>query len=530
MCKITFRGWIANAAARFRGPRGSVTKQAQQADCSRQTVYDHAQKVESAVETEHGGGPTHEELTRELAAVRRENTQLWDWLIQTIELPPAKQQMFAAKGMGMGLSHSQVHDLLAFLLGAMTCPSRSTIHRWVQAAGKAAGAVLKRLDRGCRVLVLVGCLDEIFFHRRPVLVGIEPQSMVWFLGKKAANHKGSTWFGELQPWTLLRYVTSDAGSGLQSGIAQMQQHQRETNQVPLEKGLDVFHTKQEAHRVLSILWKRVERLWERAEKASRALNRAQWQGRSVCGWTHPVSKAWKKATLAFQLYEKREAAWKRVEPALDVFRPDGQLNDRAWAQEQVAWALPRLPGWEWSKVRGLLKSAESFTFLDRLHDQLGQLSVPAAVRDALVRLWWLRRQRPRKSRETANSSREHVLYLLQMVLCQKLDPNWRESYRLVATVLSQTVRASSAVECMNSVLRMHQSRHRTVTQGMVDLKRLYWNCRVFRGGKRKGLCPYEHLGLKLPSYDFCILLEAEMATAFTEAKAVARAKTVAVAA
>jgi hypothetical protein len=530
MCKITFRGWIANAAARLSGSRGSVTKQAQQADCSRQTVYEHAQKVEAAVETEHGGGPTHEELSREIAAVRRENTQLWDCLYQTIELPPAKQQMFAAKGMGMGLSHTQVHDLLAFLLGAMACPSRSTIHRWVQAAGKAAGAVLKRLDRGCRVLVLVGCLDEIFFHRRPVLVGIDPQSMVWFLGKRAANHKGSTWFGELQPWTSLRYVTCDAGMGLQSGIAQMQQHQRQTDQVPLEKGLDVFHTKKEAHRVLSILWSRVERLWERAEKASRALKRAQWQGRSVCGLTHPVSKAWKKATLAFQLYEKREAAWKRVEPALDVFRPDGQLNDRAWAQEQVARALPRLPGSEWSKVRGLLTSVESFTFLDRLHDQLGQLSLPDAVRDALVRLWWLRRQRPRKSSKSALVSCEHLLYLLQMALCQKLDPNWRESYRLVATVLSQTVRASSAVECMNSVLRMHQSRHRTVTQGMLDLKRLYWNCRVFRGGKRKGSCPYQLLGLKLPTYDFCNLLEEEMATAFTEAKAVAKAKTMAVAA
>jgi hypothetical protein len=87
----------------------------------------------------------------------------------------------------------------------------------------------------------------------------------------------------------------------------------------------------------------------------------------------------------------------------------------------------------------------------------------------------------------------HHLALVQQVLCQKLDPNWRESYRRVAAVLSQTVRASSAVECMNSVLRMHQSRHRTMKQGMLDLKRLYWNCRVFRGGKRKGLCPYEHL-------------------------------------
>ncbi len=117
-----------------------------------------------------------------------------------------------------------------------------------------------------------------------------------------------------------------------------------------------------------------------------------------------------------------------------------------------------------------------------------------------------------------------------MLLCRGLDSNWRESYRLVATVLSQTLRASSAVECMNSVLRMHQSRHRTVTQGMLDLKRLYWNSRVFRGGKRKGLCPYEHLGLKLPSYDFCTLLEAEMSTAVTEAKAVAKAKIAAIAA
>ena len=78
----------------------------------------------------------------------------------------------------------------------------------------------------------------------------------------------------------------------------------------------------------------------------------------------------------------------------------------------------------------------------KMHGQMGQLSVPEAMRDALVRLWWLRRQRPRKSSKLAIASCEHVLYLMQMLLCQHLDPNWRESYRLVATVLSQTVRAS----------------------------------------------------------------------------------------
>ncbi|MBU0479355.1 hypothetical protein KKC91_12440 [bacterium] len=74
-------------------------------------------------------------------------------------------------------------------------------------------------------------------------------------------------------------------------------------------------------------------------------------------------------------------------------------------------------------------------------------------------------------------------------------------------MLRQTVRASSAVECMNSVLRMHQGRHRTVTQPMLDLKRLYWNCRPFRSGKRRTRCPYEHLGLPLPTTDWWALLQ-----------------------
>ena len=166
--------------------------------------------------------------------------------------------------------------------------------------------VLKRLDGSCRALVLVGCLDEIFFHRRPVLVGVEPRSMVWFLGKKAANRQGSTWFEELQPWTSLDYVISDAGVGLQAGIAQMQQHRRETEQVPLEKGLDVFHTKQEAQRVLRSLWNRVERLWEQAEAATRAVEKAQRQGRDSRGLTTAARGAWKKASIAFTNTRRRK--------------------------------------------------------------------------------------------------------------------------------------------------------------------------------------------------------------------------------
>ena len=464
------------------------------------------------------------QLIRENQALRCENAQLWEWVDRAVEFTPAKQQKFSATASAMGLSLTQVQVLLTLILGPWEAPSRSTIGRWVQAAGEAAGRVLKRLDALCKDLVLVGCLDEIFFHGRPVLVGVEPASMVWFLGKKVGVLRGSVWAEQLQAWDALQHVIADAGVPLQAGIAQAQEQRRQQGQDPLASTLDVFHTKHEAQQALTIDWNQVERDWEAFEKAEDQLRRARRAGIHSGPAAGTASRAWVKVVQSFAHYEAIEAAWKHAEVALAVFRPDGQLNDRAWAQAQVAPALPVLVGRAWGRVGNHLRAPESFTFLDRMHGALALIPVPQELRDALVRLWWLRRQRPRKSVEGSVTGAGHVAHLVQQEICQKLDPNWREWYRQVAAVLRGTVRASSAVECMNSVLRMHQSRHRTLTPGLLDLKRLYWNSRAFRGGKRKGKCPYEHLGLKLASYDFWRLLQDEYSTALEDAKAQAKAK------
>jgi hypothetical protein len=58
MLKIPFPTWIANAAAGLTGIYGDVTRQADVADCSRQTIYDHTRKVQAAVEDAYDGGPT----------------------------------------------------------------------------------------------------------------------------------------------------------------------------------------------------------------------------------------------------------------------------------------------------------------------------------------------------------------------------------------------------------------------------------------------------------------------------------------
>jgi hypothetical protein len=93
-----------------------------------------------------------------------------------------------------------------------------------------------------------------------------------------------------------------------------------------------------------------------------------------------------------------------------------------------------------------------------------------------------------------------------MQVCAGLGADWAEAYRRVSRVLRSTVRASSAVECRNSVIRMHPARHRSLRQPLLDLKRLYWNCREFDEGKRRGRCPYAHRGLVLQQQVFHALV------------------------
>jgi hypothetical protein len=509
MLTIPLPTWIANAAAALTGAYGAITRQAEAADCSRQTIYDHARKVQVAVADAQDGGPTRAELIAQNQQHRHENAQLWDWLAETIEFPPSKQREFSVTAAAVGLSLDQIGILLAILLGKAACPGRSTLHRIIQDAGRAAGTVLKRLDAACRRLVIIACLDEIYASGRPILMGVEPASLTWFVGLKAEDCRGATWAKALRPWTALEATVADAGTGLQSGLEQLNGARQAEGRPRLDNSLDVFHTVRAAKSVLGRSWQRCEGAWEVAEAAEARDRRLGCGGRGPAGVTR---LRWKQVGRAFARYERAESAWARVHEALGVFTADGRLNDRATAAAAIAGALPGLADPSWSKVRNLATQPGAVGFLDRLHAALAVAEPDAERRDAMARLWWLRRRRPRRGATTAGGA-EHVAHLVHMAWCQKRWPTWQASYLRVAAVLRGTVRASSAVEGVNSVVRMHQSRHRTLNQGLIDLKRLYWNCHRFRSGRRRGRSPYELLGLKLPGDAFWGLLRRRMAAA-----------------
>jgi hypothetical protein len=321
--------------------------------------------------------------------------------------------------------------------------------------------------------------------------------------ENVADRKAPTWEKQLARFDRLEFAVSDAAKGIAKAVSDLARARRDDPNAPaLEHGLDLFHTTREAKRVLTRHWRRVEAAWEKAEAADLEVARSRQQGIDARGVARSARSAWSRATALFEQAERLEGAWGRAHAALDLFRADGRLNDRGQARAEIAEALKGLAGPDWSKVRNFLNDARGLNFLDRMHRRLELAEPEAGRREAMAWRWWLRHRRVRCSGP--------LIRLVRAVGREcELDGPERASYDRVSAVLLDTFRASSAVECMNSVLRMQQSRHKVMTQPMLDLKRLYWNCHQFRSGPRKKACPYQVLGLELPTNDFWTLLQTD---------------------
>jgi hypothetical protein len=331
---------------------------------------------------------------------------------------------------------------------------------------------------------------------------VEPESLCWLTGRMVAARDGATWAQEFARFPALTAVIRDDGTGLGRGLKLERARRRAAHQGDLDDGLDVFHTFREGGRALRTTWGAATRALERADAAQQALDRRGRQGRSRTGHATQTNRLWRRAETLWDQAAAAESAWKQARSAFEFFTPEGRLNDRHRAQAIVRAALPHLSGPAWAKTRRLLGRPESFTFLDQTHRRLAGLSLAPEVLSALLDLEGSRRQPWRLSGTTPESAATRAWALVRTVQLAKTRPDWQAQAQRVHQVLRGVWRASSLVECVTSVARMQQSRHRKMTQGLLDLKRLYWNLRRFRTGRRKDQTPYDLLGLKLPELSF----------------------------
>jgi hypothetical protein len=331
---------------------------------------------------------------------------------------------------------------------------------------------------------------------------VEPASLCWLTGRMVKARDGITWAEEFARYPALKAVVRDDGSGLGKGLKLERARRRAAGQSDIDETLDIFHTLREGGRALRTTWGRATRALEAADVGQRALDRLGRQGTSLTGRVAPRNRLWWRAEQLWDQAAAAETAWKQVRSAFEFFTPEGRLNDRKQAAAVVAAALPHLSGSAWAKTRRLLLRRESFTFLDQAQARLTDLGLDPDVLSASLDLEGLRRQPWRLSVTARGSAATRAWMLARTVQLAKTDRDGQTQAPRVGQVLRGVWRASSLVECVNSVARMQQARHRKMTQGLLDLKRLYWNLRRFRIGRRKDQTPYGLLGLELPDLSF----------------------------
>jgi hypothetical protein len=496
---------LASAAVVFYGRQGDVTRHAAWRGVPRQTLYREADGVLRALDPH----PHQEELAglrHQVADLTSQCAQLQCRLAIAVVVDRDKQAEFAATGQARGVSLTAIYVLLRVLLGTAT-PSPAKLGRFSHAAGRRAGSLLAVLDPHSRGRARQVAADEIFSGRRPILMTIEQESMCWLGGRLADNCNGETWAEEFRGLTVAEQVTMDGGQGLRKGAALVSAERQQAGGAPLHDQRDHFHIVHRARRARRGARYQAIQTLQRAEKLQASYERdgkigvprSPMQGRLL-------NQAWVQAEQAMDRWTAQEKADRRLQLALPLVTPDGELNTRARAEAEVQAVLVGQTGDDWARARRLLTPA-AFTFLDRVHEQLAALPVPEEFRQAAVQAETLRRRPEALRGDSQAAAVARGLLLVASVILSLGQETGTRALALVRGVLDRACRSSSLVEGVNSVVRMHQRRQKRLTQGLLDIQRLYWNMHAFRAGKRKGSSPYGRLGLVLPEGGWWALIK-----------------------
>lgn len=486
---------IASAFVVFYGHYGDVSHQAVERGVSRQRLYREAVWVRARIEQsrwQQKNARLHQQV-RDLA---EQNRQLRHRMSQVVVLDQDKQAEFACVGQAVGVSLSNLKTLLEVLMPGGG-PSVATLGRWTQEAAQKSASLLEVLDEWTRPCVQQVMADEIYVNR-PALMMVEPESLAWVTGRLTEQVDGETWADEFERLPHLTQVTRDAGSGLAKGVGELNCRRRQRGEPAVADQLDHFHTLREGGRGVGRAQRAAKRAWKALEKVEADQAQQQRHGQPLIGCNNRLRARWPQAAKALEVWEERDQAWQKTKEALRLFTPEGQLNTRARAEAILAETLPHLPDETFGTSKRLLQQPQTLTYLDEIQRKLQALPVPVEIRQAAVRQEGLRRRPEALQGENSQAAALRGVWLLCAVILTKAGDLGTQAVKAVRAILRNSWRASSLVECVNSVLRMQQARHRKMSQGLIDLKRLYWNCHRFRTGRRRGHSPYEWLGVPWP--------------------------------
>lgn len=484
---------IASAYVVIFGGYGEVSRHAQERGVCRQLVYREAHWLQEFLQEKQ---QQVDGLQQRLKDLERRVAILQERLAVAVVVDEEMQGQLATVAQANGTSLPCVWELLEVLIPGKQL-SVATLGRRAKAAGEKSAALLSILDEQARQRVRDVAADELYVNA-PVRMVVEQESLCWLSGRLSDHVDGEGWAEEFRQLPKLEQVARDGGKGLQKGVEMVNAERQEHGQAAVVDKGDHFHAFRGGSVGLRKAQARASKALAEAEKMQQHLQECQRQGQSQTGPSVRARAAWKRAEEAMDEWCALERLWQQTQQAMRLLTPEGKLNTRSHAEAVLAETLPQLPDSDFAKTKRQLQKPEMLNYLDHVQQPIAALPFAEEVKQAAVQQECLRRQPEALRGESSEAAARRGVLLLSAVLLGQAGEAGQQAVSAVRDILRRAYRASSLVECVNSAVRMHQSRHRKMTQSLLDLKRLYWNCHTFRTGRRRGTSPYQRLGVPWP--------------------------------
>lgn len=507
-------------AQRFYDPErswGTITRMAEECDLSRQSIYDIAGRARSLFDPRPPGPtpcvgqllPCHNEVWTGFQGGISQDPAVHDphRLILTALFPGG----VPLRPMQELLEEAQKHR-----------PGLGTLWNIVDQEGAKALHILSQVDyAGMTQDAILVSMDETFFDGRPFLLVVEPISLAicGFYVPPDGDRSSDTW----EP--LLFCLQQDQHLSFYGSVGDAARPYPKSIQTVLEQARrfqeDIFHTRRE----LETLRRKLENSAYRAFTAEYRARR-QWEKESTPEAQEALRQAQAESLRRATLHDTFEELCRWVADATEMIDlRSGEVRDREtnlWLLNEAIAQMSTLDHPEVVKMARRLKNHQDrlLTYLDwleerlapllaSLHDYLDDPELEKAVLRAVAREWRLKHELESLGRRAFRQAHQQAEQEANLWIegDEFLMP-WRER---VLGVLEWVQRASSAVECINSILKPLLARKKHFASAetayrFLALFVLWHNLRVFREGKRKGRSPFEILGIDLGEKDWRTLL------------------------
>lgn len=514
---LTDRLEIASEYLRQGGFYGVVTDLAHAYNTNRQRVYDILGRVLEAFHPKPPGSAPNPgdaiekrnaELEAENAGLRARVQELEAKQENSVEVTRHRVRDLSLTLSVLPVSYRDIRDVVGLAYGEKYAPSEATLCGMVQHYGVIAGLIL--LDGEVTSKFSSACIDEIFFHQTPILTVVDPDSMSVGACERSQDRTGESWHAVLSHFPNLDYIISDQAKGIARGIhltagaPGTMQHQKDLYHFLIE----VSRTTRRLETCLGKLLKGEEQVWQ------------DWIQGHV--YVKTVEKIEATVVRQLEFMEQYYQALELLDFAFSPMTSDHEVNTRERGRQILLDVIQRLRSLPESSLLGiddLVKTLEKrapgcLVFLDQLQRELSVIPVELGEDSQFTagEIRELAIQEVCLEHAMADDPSDEVFCTYRGLWgkvrsLKKLMPAFRQVVSVVRRILYHPKRASSLVECFNSILRPIQQVKKQVTQEFLWLKALHHNMKTFKQGKRKGKSPFQLLGVGFGNQDWIGLME-----------------------